>query len=96
MAIVVCRREGMPDLFSELLGMGVLIIPATKRLLSKSKQSDPEQLTQYLTLHQSAELELKFLQLVKAHKERLSELIGNVRGKQERPSQTTRKANARR
>ena len=86
----------MPDLFSELLGTGVLIIPATKHLLSKSKQSHPEQLTQYLTLHQSAELELISLQLVKAHKERLSELIGNVRGKQERPSQTTRKANARR
>ena len=31
-----------------------------------------------------------------AHKERLSELIGNIRGKQQRPSQTRRKAKARR
>ena len=68
LAIVYCRREGTPDLFSQLLGTGVLIIPATKRLLSKSKQSDPEQLMEYLKLHQSAELELKSLQLVVAHK----------------------------
>ena len=96
LAIVYCRREGTPDLFSQLLGAGVLIIPATKRLLSKSKQNDPEQLKQYLKLHQSAELELKSMRLVVAHKKRLSELIGNIRGKQQRPSQTRRKAKARR
>ena len=89
-------KEGTPDLFSQLLGTGVLIITATKRLLSKSKQNDPEQLQEYLKLHQSADLELKFLRLVVAHKERLSELIGNIRGKQQRPSQTRRKAKARR
>ena len=96
LAIVYCRREGTPDLFSQLLGTGVLIIPARKRLLSKSKQNDPEQLKEYLKLHQSADLELKSLRLVVAHKERLSELIGNIRGKQQRPSQTRRKAKARR
>ena len=94
LAIVYCRREGTPDLFSQLLGTGVLIIPATKRLLSKSKQNDPEQLKEYLKLHHSADLELKSLRLVVAHKERLSELIGNIRGKQQRPSQTRRKAKA--
>ena len=97
LAIVYCRREGTPDLFSQLLGgTRVLIIPATKRLLSKSKQNNPEQLKEYLKLHQSADLELKSLRLVVAHKERLSELIGNIRGKQQRPSQTRRKAKARR
>ena len=96
LAIVYCRREGTPDLFSQLLGTGVLIIPATKRLLSKSKQNNAEQLKEYLKLHQSADLELKSLRLVVAHKERLSELIGNIRGKQQRPSQTRRKAKARR
>ena len=96
LAIVHCRREGTPGLFSQLLGTGVLIIPATKRIHSKSKQNDPEQLKEYLKLHQSAELELKSLRLVVAHKERLSELIGNIRGKQQRPSQTRRKAKARR
>ena len=95
LAIVYCRREGTLDLFSQLLGTGVLINPATKRLLSKNKQNDPEQLNEYLKLHQSAELELKSLRLVVAHKERLSELIGNIRGKQQRPSQTSRKAKAR-
>ena len=94
LAIVYCRREGTPDLFSQLLGTGVLIIPATKRLLSKSKQNDPEQLKEYLKLHQTADY--KSLRLVMAHKERLSELIGNIRGKQQRPSQTRRKAKARR
>ena len=74
----------------------MLIIQATKRLLSKSKQNDPEQLKEYLKLHQSADLELKYLRLVVAHKERLSELIGNIRGKQQRPSQARRKAKARR
>ena len=68
MAIVYCRREGTPDLFSQLLGTGVLIIPATKRLLSKSKQHNPEQLKEYLKLHQNAELELKSLRLVVTHK----------------------------
>ena len=96
LAIVYCRREGTPDLFSQLLGTGVLIIPATKRLLSKSKQNDPEQLKEYLKLHQSAEFELKSLRLVVAHKKtRLSELIGNIRSKQQRPSRTRRKAKAR-
>ena len=42
--IVLRRREGTPDLFSQLLGTGVFIIPPTKRILSKSKQNDPEQL----------------------------------------------------
>ena len=87
LTIIYCRREVTPDLFSQLLGTGVLIIPATKRLLSKSKQNDPEQLKEYLKLHQSADLELKSLRLVVAHKGRLSELIGNIRGKQQRPSQ---------
>ena len=96
LAIVYCRREGTPDLFSQLRGTGVLIVLASKRLLSKSKQSDPEQLMEYLKLRQSAELELKSLRLVVAHKERLSELIGNIRGKQQRPTQTRRKAKARR
>ena len=95
LAIVYCRREGTRDLFSQLLGTGVLIIPATKQLLSKSKQKDPEQLKENLKLHQSTELELKSLRLVVAHKERLSELIGNISGKQQRPSQTRRKVNAR-
>ena len=75
LAIVYCRREGTPDLFSQLLGTGVLIIPALKRLLSKSKQNDPGQLKENLKLHQSAELELKSLRLVVAHKESLSALI---------------------
>ena len=96
LAIVYCRREGTPDLFSQLLGTGLLIIPATKRLLSKTKQNDSEQLREYLKLHQSAELELKSLRLIVAHKERLSELIGKIRGKQQGPSQTKRKAKARR
>ena len=81
LAIVYCRREGTPDLFSQPLGTRVLIIPATKRLISKSKQNDPEQLSEYLKLHQSSELELKSLRLVVAHKERLSELIGKIEGK---------------
>ena len=66
LAIVYCRREGTPDLFIQILGTGVLIIPATKQLLSKSKQNIPEQLKEYL--NQSAELELKSLRLVVAHK----------------------------
>ena len=96
LAIVYCRSDGTRDLFSQLLGTGVLFIPATKRLQSKSKQNDPEQLKKYLKLHQSAELELKSLRLVVALKERLSELIGNISGKQQRLSQTRRKAKARR
>ena len=68
LAIVYCRKKGTPDLFSQLLGTGVLSNPAKKRLLSKSKQSDPEQLKEYLKQHQSAELELKSLRLVVAHK----------------------------
>ena len=94
LAIVCYRMEGTSNLFSQLLGTGELINPATKRLLSKSKQSDAEQLTGYLKLHQSAEVELKSLRLVKAHKQRLSELIYNMRGKQQRTSQTRRKAKA--
>ena len=96
LAIVYCRREGTPDLFSQLLGTGVLIIPATKRRLSKSKQNDPEQLKEYLKLQHSAELVLKTLRLVLAQKERLSDLTGNIRGKKQRPSQTKKKAKARR
>ena len=30
LAIVYCRREGTPDLFNQLLGTGVLIIPAPR------------------------------------------------------------------
>ena len=67
-------------MFSQRLGTGVLILPATKRLLSKSKQNDPEQLKEILKLHQGAELVLKSLRLVVAHKERLSELIGIYQG----------------
>ena len=95
LAIVYCRKEGTPDLFSQLLGTGVLIFQATKRLLSKSKQNEPEQLKEYLKLRQSAELELKSLRLVVAHKQILSELIGNIRGNQQRPSQIKMKAKAR-
>ena len=83
LAIVYCRREGTPDFFSQLLGTGVLIIPATKRLLSKSKQNDPQQLKEYLKLHQSAELELKSLRLVVAHKEK------GVRADRQYQGQTT-------
>ena len=54
-------KEGTPDLFNQLLGVGVLIIPATKQLLSKRKQNDPKQLKEYLELQQKAELELKSL-----------------------------------
>ena len=43
LAITFCRREETPDLFCQFLGTGVLIIPATKRLLFKSKQNNPEQ-----------------------------------------------------
>ena len=85
LTILLCRREGTPGLFNQLLGTGVLIIPATKRLLFKSKQNDPEQLKKVLKLHQSAELELKSLHLVVAHKQRLSERIGIIRGKRQRP-----------
>ena len=91
LAIIYCRREGTPDLCSHLFGT-----VATKRLPSKSKQNDSEQLKECLKLHHSAELELKSLRLVVAHKERLSELIGNIRGEQQRPSQTRRKAKAKR
>ena len=70
LAFVYCRKEGTPDIFSQLLGTGVLIIPARKRLFSKSMQNDSEQLKEFLKLHQSAELELKSLRLVVAHKER--------------------------
>ena len=95
LAIVYCRREGTPDLFRQLLGTRVLIIPAT-RLLSNSKQNDPEQLKEYLKLHQIAELELKSLRLVVAHRKRLSELIDSIMGKQQRPSQTRKKVKVRR
>ena len=88
-------QQGRNARLSQLLGTGVLIIPALKRLLSKSKQNDPEQLKEYLKLHQKAELELNSLRLVVAHIERLSELISNIRGKQQRPSQKKRKAKAR-
>ena len=94
LAILYCRREGTADLFIQLLGTGVLIILASKRLLFKTKQNDPEQLKEYLKLHQSAELELKSLRLVVAHKERLAELIGNIRGKQQILSHKSRKAKA--
>ena len=43
LAIIFCRREETPDLFCQFLGTGMLIIPATKRLLFKSKQNNPEQ-----------------------------------------------------
>ena len=95
LAIVYCRREGTPDLFTQLLGSGMLIIPTTKQLLSKIKQNDPGQLKECLKLQQNAELELKSLQLVVADKERLSELIGNITGKQQIPSQKWRKAKTR-
>ena len=95
LATVYFSKEGTPDLFSQLLGTGVLIIAALKQLLSNSKQNDPEQLKEYLKLHQKAELELKSLRLVVAHIERLSELIGNIRVKQQTPSQKKRKAKAR-
>ena len=83
-------------MFSALLKVKLPNMTDWHRLLSKSKQNNPEQLKEYLKLHQSADLELKSLRLVVAHKERLSELIGNIRGKQQRPSQTRRKAKARR
>ena len=60
----------------------------------KSKQNDPEQLSEHLKLHQSPELELNPLRLAVFHEKRLAELISNIRGKQQRPSQTTRKAKA--
>ena len=94
LAIVYCRREGTPDLFSQLLGTGVAVIPATKRLLFKSKENDPDQLRENLKLHQSVELELKFLRLLVAHKEILSKLIGNIRGNQQSTSQTRSGAKA--
>ena len=50
-AIVYYIREGTPEFISQLLRTELLIIPETKRLLSKSKQSDPEQLKEYLKLH---------------------------------------------
>ena len=94
LAITYCRREGTPDLFNQLLGTGVLINPATKRILSMGKLNDPEQLRKNLKQGQTAELELKSLQFVVAHHERLAELVGNV--KQQRPSQTRKNAKARR
>ena len=96
LSIVYCRREETPGLFNQLLGTGLLINPATKRLLSKRKQNEPMKLKENLKLQQSAELEKKSLQLVVAHKERLPELLGNIRGKQHRQSQARRKAKARR
>ena len=56
LAIIHCRREGGPELFSQLLVNGVLIISAKKRLQSKSKQNDPDQITVYLKLYQSGDL----------------------------------------
>ena len=38
----------MPDSFSQLLDTGVLFVTATKRLLSQSKHSDPDQLRECL------------------------------------------------
>ena len=39
LAIVYCRREGTPDLFSQLLGTGVLIIPAKKKTTTLQEQA---------------------------------------------------------
>ena len=50
-------------MFSQLLGTGALIFPATKRLHLKRKQNDPEQFEDYLKQHQSAELQLKSLRI---------------------------------
>ena len=47
LVIVYCRNEGTPDLFSQLLRTGVLFIPTTKRLVSKSKPNDQEQLKEF-------------------------------------------------
>ena len=42
LAIVYCRREGTPDLFSQIRGTGVLIVLATKRLLSGTVKAAAE------------------------------------------------------
>ena len=67
-AIVYYIREGTPEFISQLRRTEVLIIPETKRLFTKSKQSDPEQLKEYLKLHRVV-LELKSLRLAVEHKE---------------------------
>ena len=67
--------------FSRLLDTGVLFITATKRLLSV--QYNLDQIKEYLMLHQNAELELKSLRLVVAHR-KLTRQIGNIKGNKPR------------
>ena len=49
-----------------------------------------------MKLQQNPELELNTQRLVVAHKKRFAELIRNIKGKQQRPAQTMRKAKVRR
>ena len=84
--IVFCRQDRTPEFFIQLLDTGVIFVPAAKRLLSKSKHNDPDQL--------SESLKRKSVRFVLARRERLAELFGKCSSNQQRPSQTRRKVKA--
>ena len=64
--IVYCQRKGIPDIRNQLFSQGILVIPITKCLFSKSKRRT-ELVNEYQALHQDVELELKSSRIVFEH-----------------------------
>ena len=91
-AIVYCRRFGTADIYKELKASGVTVISVRKNLQSKRKQSDSNLQLKLSALHPESKLELKSLNIILKHGNKLKDLAKNTRSRKNKPSQKKRKA----
>ena len=92
-----CRRKGLPVIKEALRRTGILVILVAKYLLLERKRKhEPELVTEFLELRQDSALELKSLRLVVDNQGNLPGLIAKLISAKNRPSQTKRKAQAKR
>ena len=89
-ALVYCHRYRTPDIFDILSQQSIPVLSIVRDFTSDRKQKDPEYLHQLKVIHQSADIELKHLDIVLRHESDLQKITEKTRPK--RPGKRARKA----
>lgn len=79
-ALVYCRRDGTPDIYSSLKGK-FLTLNVVKDIISKRKAKDKSLLKNYRSLHQKHELELKTLSIILHYSDNLNRILSKSQPK---------------
>ena len=93
-AIVYCRSTGTPDIFEDLRKTEIIVKKTTGNPISRSKRQNPAVLKEYLQLHQSSELELRSLRVVRTHRDHLPGIVSKIRAQTKKTSQGSCRAKA--